>query len=294
MTTFRTLCGGVALTALTFGTALAQEAAAPAPTPAEVVTPTADTVVATVNGVEITLGQMIVMKARLPDQYQAMPAQMLFQPILDQLIQQVALAALHEGELSRGAQLALENERLSYTASEAINDLTENAVTEEAIQAAYDEQIAGTEPAKEWNAAHILLESEEDALSVKAEIEGGADFATVAENRSTGPSGPNGGALGWFGAGMMVPEFETAVASLEPGQVSDPVQTQFGWHVILLNEVRDTTPPTLDEVRGEITVALRRAAAETVVADAVAGADVVTMTEGLDPASISNFDLVVD
>ena len=289
MKALKSLLAGTALAStLIAAAALAQETA-----PATV-TPTADTVVATVNGVDITLGQMIVMKARLPEQYQQMPAQMLFEPILDQLIQQVALASQYTGELSKGARIALENERLSYTASEAINALTADLVTDEAVQAAYDEQYANAEPAKEWNAAHILLETQEDAAAVKAEIDGGADFAETARTRSTGPSGPNGGDLGWFDEGMMVPEFETAVKALEAGQVSDPVQTQFGWHVIKLNEVRDVVPPTLDEVRAEIEGTLRRAAAEGVVSGAVEAAEVVKTTEGLDPAAIDAFDLVID
>ncbi len=86
-----------------------------------------------------------------------------------------------------------------------------------------------------------------------AEVSGGADFADVAKAKSTGPSGPNGGDLGWFNAKSMVPEFSAAVASMQPGDVSAaPVKTQFGYHVIKLMEVRDSEAPKMDQVRGEI------------------------------------------
>ena len=78
-------------------------------------------------------------------------------------------------------------------------------------------------------------DGDDEAKAIVEELKGGADFAATAREKSTGPSGPGGGSLGWFGAGAMVPEFETAVAAMEAGDISDPVQTQFGWHVIKLN-----------------------------------------------------------
>ncbi len=212
----------------------------------------AATVVATVNGVEITVGHMIVAYATLPQQYQQLPDSVLFQGILDQLVQQEVLRQSFNGELPPRVPLSLENETRSLTAGDAVEAILQDALTDEAIQAEYDAQYEGSEGATEYNASHILVASEEEALAVVEELNGGADFAAVAREKSTGPSGPNGGSLGWFGAGTMVAPFEAAVVAMEAGAVSAPVETQFGWHVIKLNETRQLDVPKLEDVRAEI------------------------------------------
>jgi peptidyl-prolyl cis-trans isomerase C len=256
-------------------------------------TPTADTVVATVNGTDITLGHMIVARATLPEQYQQLPDDILFRGILDQLVQQTALSQTLDSELPARIALSLENERRSLMAGEAIEGVLVEITTEAAIQAAYDEKYSNVEQAEEYNASHILVETEEEALALKAQLDGGADFATLAKEKSTGPSGPQGGALGWFGSGMMVPAFEAAVIALAPGAVSDPVQTQFGWHVITLNETRKTSAPSLDEVREELTQEVQKAAVELHIDGVVEGAEVDrSASEAIDPTVLKQLDLV--
>ncbi len=220
----------------------------------------ANTVVATVNDVDITIGHMIVARATLPEQYQSLPDDVLFDGILEQLINQTLLEQSFEGDLPKRVTLSLENETRSLTAGEVLEDVMSEALTEEAVQALYDAQISEFEPNEEFNASHILVETEEDALAIIAEIAGGAEFAAVAREKSTGPSGPNGGNLGWFGVGAMVPSFEAAVVALEIGDVSAPVQTQFGWHVIILNEKRQTAVPELEAIRSELETGVREAA----------------------------------
>lgn len=162
----------------------------------------------------------------------------------------------------------------------------------EAIQAAYDARFEGQDAAQEYNASHILVETEEAATAIKAEIEAGADFADTARERSTGPSGPNGGQLGWFGTGAMVPSFEAAVIALEVGEVSAPVQTQFGWHVIILNETRVQERPTLEEIRAELEEEVRNAALEAHVNALAEAADVDRSgAEGVDPSVLQNSSL---
>ena len=158
---------------------------------------------------------------------------------------------------------------------------------------AKDGHDSSATPGKEFNAAHILVETEEEAKALKAELDGGADFATLAKEKSVGPSGPNGGDLGWFGVGMMVKPFEDAVVGLEPGQVSDPVQTQFGWHVIKLNETRDAAAPSLDEKREELEGELRSAAVESHVRELTEGAEIVKMVDGIDPAILNTTPEIV-
>ncbi len=253
---------------------------------------TSETVIVTVNGVEITLGHMIAARATLPQQYDNAPPEQLYAGILQQLIQQEALAQSVEN-LPNLVALTLENEERSLKAGQAIETQLEGAVTEEDLQAAYDAAYADFEASEEYNASHILLETEEEALAVKEAIDGGADFAATARDKSTGPSGPNGGDLGWFGPGMMVPSFEAATIALEVGEVSAPVETQFGWHVIKLNDARKTEAPALEEVRDQLTSELSNTAAREIIDSAAEGADVfVTPDLEVDPAILTQRELL--
>ena len=111
----------------------------------------------------------------------------------------------------------------------------------------------------EYKARHILVETEEEAKSLIEQLDGGADFAELAKTHSTGPTGKNGGDLGWFDSNQMVKPFSEAVAAMEKGNYTkQPVKTQFGWHVILLEEMRNTEPPSLDSARAEIITNLQK------------------------------------
>lgn len=278
--------------------ALAQDTAGADATASQVETDAApagaDTVVATVDGVDITLGHMILVRLGLPQQYNQLPPEVLFKGILDQLVQQVVLEKSFEGPVPRRVEMAVENERRGLVAGEAIEAFLGTAVTEDEIKAAYDEKYAGAEPETEYKAAHILVETEDEAKALIEELDGGAEFAALAREHSTGPSGPNGGDLGWFGAGMMVPEFEQAVAEMEPGSHSAaPVQTQFGWHVIQLNETRNKSIPALEEVRDEIAQELQAGAVEAHIDALVEKAEIDRSgADGIDPTLLTNSDLL--
>jgi peptidyl-prolyl cis-trans isomerase C len=251
-----------------------------------------DTVVAVVNGTEITLGHMIAAREVLPQQYQDLPDDVLFNGVLEQLIQQTALAQVGEANQTKTDALMIANQTRSYLSGAVLEAAAADAVTDEALKARYEEKYAALEPTKEYHAAHILVETEEEAKAIKAEIDGGADFATTAKEKSTGPSGPNGGDLGWFGLGAMVKPFEDAVLALEVGQVSDPVQTDFGWHIIVLNETRLAEAPKFEEVEQELIGDLRQAAVEAKVKELVDTAKVEKTTDGIDPAVVKNSDLL--
>ncbi len=252
----------------------------------------ADTVLATVNGNDITVGHLIAMRQMLPQQYQELPAEVLFDGMLEQVVQQQVLADVAEGDMSKATELGLENETRAFLAASLIDRVAMAEITEEEIAAEYEAQFASVEPGTEYNASHILVETEEEAQAVLDELEEGADFAELAAERSVGPSGPNGGQLGWFTAGMMVPEFEEAVMALEPGEVSAPVETQFGWHVVVLNETRAQEPPALEEVRADLVEGLRRARVEARVEELMAEAEVDRPELDIDPAVIANDDLI--
>ncbi|MGR3498866.1 MAG: peptidylprolyl isomerase [Limimaricola soesokkakensis] len=254
----------------------------------------ASDVVATVNGTEITLGEMIITRSQLPQQYQQLPPETLFQGILDQLIQQQVLADTLENTPAR-VELALQNQRRSLLAGEAINAMMQEEVSDEALQEAYDEAFADAEPVQEYNASHILVETEEEAQAVLERLEAGEDFAEVAKEVSTDPgSGAQGGSLGWFAEGMMVEPFQAAVAELEKGGMTEtPVETQFGFHVIRLDDTRTQEPPSLDEVREDLASQIQQGKIEERLTELEGEAEITRPEEGaFDPALLTDLDLL--
>jgi peptidyl-prolyl cis-trans isomerase C len=251
-----------------------------------------DTVVATVNGSQITLGHVIAARASLPPQYQELEDAALFDGILSQMIQQELLKQ-SAGDLSKAVAIQIENEQRIAIAGSALQDIATSAVTDEALKAAYDAKYAAFEPGREFNAAHILVETEDEAKAIIAELESGGDFSQLAKDKSTGPSGPNGGDLGWFGIGMMVAPFEQAVIEMEPGTISAPVQTQFGWHVIKLVDSRLQDVPSLETQRAELASTIEDEAIAARLAELQATA-ISELGEDVDPALMRNDALLND
>ena len=155
-------------------------------------------------------------------------------------------------ELKKGEDLKarLELQERALVAQAVVADfLANNPATDEEMQALYDEQIQLAPPI-EFKARHILVATQGEATEIIGQLDGGADIADLANEKSTGPSGPSGGDLGWFPPERMVAEFSQAVQGMEDGAYSKtPVQTQFGWHVILREESRESAPPPFDSVR---------------------------------------------
>jgi peptidyl-prolyl cis-trans isomerase C len=245
----------------------------------------AQTVVATVNGSDITLGQVVALRETLPQEYQSLADDVLFKGILEQLIQQTALSQSQEDKLTARDDVMIANQRRTYISGAALQAVVAEAVTDATIQAAYDAKYKGSAPLIEYHASHILVATEEQAKDLKAQLDGGADFAGLAKANSTDGSAAGGGDLGWFGPGMMVKPFEDAVIALQPGQVSAPVQTQFGWHLILLAETRNAAAPPLADVSADLSAELQRQAIEAHVT-AITEAATVTRVEGIDPTVV--------
>lgn len=257
----------------------------------------ASTVVATVNGNAITLGHVIAMRDRLPPQYQNLPDGVLMTGLVDQLVDQELLAEAQSPSPESDplqVKLVVENERRGALAGLAANAAVANAVDEAKVKASYDAQVGAFKPVPEFKTAHILVDSEDKAKALKAEIDGGKDFAEVAKANSSDGSAASGGDLGWFGVGQMVPEFEAAVVALEVGQVSEPVKSQFGWHLIKLDDKRETTPPALDAARPDIENQLRQEALEAKLAELRAAATIDKPETGTPPAAIRETDLLTN
>ena len=256
-------------------------------------TPTAETVVASVNGKDITVGHVIALASRLPERFRQLPDADLYKGVLDQLIQQTTLSTGVDVN-QKAIQLAIENETRALLASETLTKVEEAATTEELIEKAYVDQYTDAKGEEEYRAAHILVKTEEEAKELVTTLEGGADFAELAKEKSTGPSGPRGGDLGWFGLGQMVPEFEQAIVALEPGTISAPVKTQFGWHVMKLNEKREKPKPALVEVRSQLIDDMKTKAVSNHLEKLELTADVQRAEVEIDPSIIRNTDLLND
>ena len=253
------------------------------PAMAQDAAPAEDPVLATVNGEEILESEVRATQQGLPQQYRQLPFEMLKADLLTREINQRLLmnagseAGLADDEEVKEQIAALERRLIAETyLDRALND----AITEDAINAKYEEFIATNEPEPQVHARQILLESEEDAKAIIAELDDGADFVELAKEKSTGPSGPNGGDLGFFNRADMVAPFAEAAFAMEAGTYSsEPVQTQFGWHVIKVEEKKEGAQPSLDEVRQQLVAEISRDAFNALVEDLRATADIVNNVE---------------
>ncbi len=236
------------------GVALLVAAAVAAPfgsASAQQITP--ETVIATINGEPVTAGELALAGAEFADQLGQVPADRRDAAVLDLVINmRLATAAAEAAGMDTEPQvvnrLELARERTLY--SEFLRSKFMASVTPEAVRARYDEEMAKFEPAEEIHARHILVNNDQEELAkeIIAELDAGGDFAKIAAEKSQDPgSGASGGDLGWFKRGMMVKPFEDAAFALEPGQYTKtPVKSDFGWHVILLEEKRLESPPPFE------------------------------------------------
>lgn len=214
-----------------------------------------DPVIAIVNGEEVLRSEVFALVQTLPPQYQSQVGQ-IYPLLVKRVIDfRLAYVAGNAAGLSKEAEV---KDRLAEARMRVIRDTwIERAVTalttDEALQASYGEYLAANPPVMELSARHILLTSEEAARDIIAKLDDGGDFVELAKEHSTGPSGPNGGDLGTFTPDKMVPEFSAAAMALEPGQYSkDPVKTQFGWHIIKLDDRGETPAPSFDEMEAQL------------------------------------------
>jgi peptidyl-prolyl cis-trans isomerase C len=239
-----------------------------------------DEVVAQVNGEDISSQQFAIffqdMSKRQPNMQQN-PQQaqsLVFSELLRVFIlaQEAEKQALDERKDVQDALMVQKKQFLARMAM--LNFLNDYKVDEAEVQKAYEQKLADS-PKQEYKARHILVKSEDEADAVIVELDGGADFAELAKEKSIGPSGPSGGDLGWFGSKQMVAPFAEATEAMDKGSYSkEPVETQFGWHVILLEDTREPEPPTLDSMRDQLETQLKQQALRDYVAGLVDGAQI--------------------
>jgi peptidyl-prolyl cis-trans isomerase C len=209
-------------------------------------------VVVTVNGIPITETVIELYQEQIQTRRPGVPVDR--NTIIEEVVNlELASQSGSKAGLDKDArmQLQIDQQRRAVVATAAIqNYLNSNPVTDEELKKLYDEQVP---KGSEYKARHILLEDEESAKKLVTELDGGADFSALAKEHSTGPSGKSGGELGWFSPKQMVAPFSEAAARLEKGShTKEPVKTQFGWHIIILDDVRESTPPDFEQMKPQL------------------------------------------
>lgn len=216
-------------------------------------------VIATVNGIKITQGDLASARAEVGAEIASIPVEARTRVLVEYLVENQLMAeAAEKDKLATGPVF---EDRIKYYRRRALRDLyfdkhVRGTVTEADAKKLYDTQVASIKPEVELRARHILVKTEAEARDVVEKVHRGEDFAELAKTTSTGPSKTQGGDLGYFTKGQMVKEFEEAAFALKPGDVSEPVKTQFGWHVIKIEDKREKGAPPFDSVKDRIMAAL--------------------------------------
>ena len=243
--------------------------------------PKDDPVAAVVNGEKIYRSEVMMVVDSLPDQYKQLPAQALYPQIIQRLVDRklLAQAAKKEGYLNRPEikrRLEIEQEQVLHEAY--LIGHIEQSLTDARLKAAYDKKVAGAQKEEEVRARHILLKTEDDAKKVIGELEKGADFTKLAAERSVGPTSGTGGNLGFFKKDQMVAPFSEAAFALKKGEYTHtPVQTQFGWHVIKVEDRRAAKVPSFEDSKEELKEEEARGVATEIMAQVRTGAEVTVM-----------------
>ncbi|MGD9867560.1 MAG: peptidylprolyl isomerase [Hyphomicrobiales bacterium] len=214
-----------------------------------------DKVIARIDGATITQSDMDAAAAANSAALAGMPEGQRQSELLSHILEHKLLSMAAEKEKVTGKPSI--EERMKYYKMRALSDVyfegkVKASVTEEAARKLYDEQIANVPSETEVRARHILVDKEEEIRDIAERVARGDDFAELAKEKSKDGSAKDGGDLGYFTKGQMVEEFEKAAFALKAGEVSEPVKTQFGWHIIKLEDQRETKPPAFDDLKDRI------------------------------------------
>ncbi|HZP99501.1 MAG TPA: peptidylprolyl isomerase [Reyranella sp.] len=229
-----------------------------------------DPVVATVNGQQIKLSELEVAQQALPPQYRNVPLQSVYAALLDRIIDSKLVVA--DGKKNKVGEDPAFKKRMAFVEEQVIQDFwlqreIAKSVTQEKMQQRYEQRLKSMPAEEEVHARHILVATEDEAKSVIEELKKGASFDKLAKEKSTDKaSGAEGGDLGWFKKSDMVKEFADAAFALKKGELSPaPVKTQFGYHVIMLEDRRKAPPPSFEELSEQIREELARETVTTML-----------------------------
>jgi peptidyl-prolyl cis-trans isomerase C len=228
----------------------------------------ANPVLAKVNGAEIRQSDVALAEEELgPSLAQMDPATKKDNVLAFLIDMKIVAKAAEDKKIENSEDF---KKRLAFTRNRLLMDSLlasegKAATTDEAMKKVYEEAAKQISGEQEVHARHILVETEDEAKAIKAELAKGADFAELAKKKSKDPGASDGGDLGFFTKEQMVPEFSAVAFALEPGKISDPVKSQFGWHIIKVEEKRNRKAPDFDQVKSQIeTYVTRKAQADYV------------------------------
>lgn len=251
----------------------------------------ADTPFIEVNGKIIKFGSAIIAFSKLRQSNINFDEKTVFTQIVQQLVNEELLSQKIDKE-NKLTMLALEHEKRSAKAAQMVSKVLKNFPNDEMLNAAYQKLTDQLKNALEYNASHILVKEEEQAKTILGDLKEGKAFEEMAKEHSIGPTGKTGGKLDWFDLNSMVPEFSTALMVLSEGDVSQPVKTKFGWHLIRLNKTREKPIPEFKEVKSQLMQNLRQKKINDYLNSLTKNSEIDFVGKDINPNEIANINLL--
>ena len=251
----------------------------------------ADTPFIEVNGKIIKFGSAIIAFSKIQQRNVNFDENTIFSQIVQQLVNEELLSQKIDKE-NKLTLLALEHEKRSAKAAQMVSKILKNFPNDELVKSAYQNLTNEFKGSLEYNASHILVKEEGQAKTIRKDISNGKNFEALAKEHSIGPSGKNGGNLNWFDLGSMVPEFSTALMVLSEGDISQPVQTKFGWHLIKLNKTREKKIPEFQEIKAQLVQNLRQKKINDYLNSLTENSEISFVGKNINPNEITNIKLL--
>ena len=251
----------------------------------------ADTPFIEVNGKIIKFGSAIIAFSKIRQSNRDFDQKTVFSQIVQQLVNEELLSQKIDKE-NQLTLLALEHEKRSAKAAQMVSKILKNFPNDELLNSAYQNLTEQLKNALEYNASHILVKEEDQAKTILADLKNGEVFEEMAKEHSIGPTGKNGGKLDWFDLNNMVPEFSTALMVLSEGDISQPVKTKFGWHLIKLNKTREKQLPELKDVKSQLIQNLRQKKINDYLNSLTENSQIEFVGKDIEPNEIANIKLL--
>ena len=244
-----------------------------------------------VNGKVIKFGSAIIAFSKIQQRNVNFDKNTIFSQIVQQLVNEELLSQKIDKE-NKLTLLALEHEKRSAKAAQMVSKILKNFPNDELVESAYQNLTNDLRGSLEYNASHILVKEEGQAINIRKDISNGKNFEALAKEHSIGPTGKNGGNLDWFDLGSMVPEFSTALMVLSEGDISQPVQTNFGWHLIKLNKTREKKIPEFKEIKAQLIQNLRQKKINDYLKSLTENSEISFVGKNINPDEITNIKLL--
>ena len=251
----------------------------------------ADTPFIEVNGKIVKFGSAIIAFSKIRQSKASIDEKTIFSQVVQQLINEELLSQNIDKE-NQLTLLALEHEKRSAKAAQMVSKILKNFPNDELLNSAYENLSEQYKNALEYNASHILVKEEGQAITILKDLKKGKAFDEMAKEHSIGPTGKNGGKLDWVELNRMVPEFSTALMVLSEGDISQPVKTKFGWHLIKLNKTREKKIPAFKDIRSQLAQNLRQKKVNDYLSSLTENSKIEFLVKDINPNEIANVKLL--